>query len=116
MKKLPLGISDYKELIDEGYYYVDKTLLIKELFECGKVILMPRPRRFGKTLNLTAGAFARSSAFHSFIWVGPIEYLVESSAIVKLLWIASRAIFALYSALNLRLFIFDPIILFWGKN
>jgi Predicted AAA-ATPase/PD-(D/E)XK nuclease superfamily len=54
MKSLPIGISDYKELIEGGYYYVDKTLLIKELLDVdGKVMLIPRPRRFGKTLNLS---------------------------------------------------------------
>jgi hypothetical protein len=53
MKKLPIGISDFKELIDGGYYYVDKTALIKEVLESGKVVFMPRPRRFGKTLNLS---------------------------------------------------------------
>ncbi len=54
MKKLPIGISDFKELIDEHYYYVDKTLLIDELKRTnGKVILLTRPRRFGKTLNLS---------------------------------------------------------------
>ena len=54
VKKLPIGISDFKELIEEGYYYLDKTMLIDELKRTnGKVILMPRPRRFGKTLNLS---------------------------------------------------------------
>ena len=51
LKKLPVGISDYKKLIDEDCYYVDKTLLIKEIMESGEVILITRPRRFGKTLN-----------------------------------------------------------------
>ena len=54
MKKLlPLGISDFKEIVSGNYYYVDKTLLIKELYEGGKVFLVTRPRRFGKTLNLS---------------------------------------------------------------
>jgi len=54
MKKLPIGISDYKKLIENDYYYVDKTLFIKEFWEeSGEVILIPRPRRFGKTLNLS---------------------------------------------------------------
>ena len=54
MKNIPIGISDFKEIINEDYYYVDKTLLIKELHEStGSVILIPRPRRFGKTLNLS---------------------------------------------------------------
>jgi hypothetical protein len=52
--KLPLGISDFKELREENYYYVDKSLFIKEVIDRdGKVILLPRPRRFGKTLNLS---------------------------------------------------------------
>lgn len=54
MKKLSIGISDYKELVENDYYYIDKTLLIKELSDVGgKVTLLPRPRRFGKTLNLS---------------------------------------------------------------
>ncbi len=54
MKKLlPIGQSDYKNLIDNNSYYVDKTLLIKEVWTSGEVLLIPRPRRFGKTLNLS---------------------------------------------------------------
>lgn len=53
-KPLPIGISDFKEVIEDGYAYVDKTLLIEELIEKGgKVALIPRLRRFGKTLNLS---------------------------------------------------------------
>lgn len=53
-KKLPIGIDDYAEIVDGNYYYVDKTLWIKELLEYrGKVNLFTRPRRFGKTLNIS---------------------------------------------------------------
>ncbi|MBF0239580.1 MAG: AAA family ATPase, partial [SAR324 cluster bacterium] len=53
-RKLPIGLSDFKELIEQSYTYVDKSLLIQEVLECGdKVLLLPRPRRFGKTLNLS---------------------------------------------------------------
>jgi len=53
-KPLPIGISDFKKLIDGGYSYVDKTLFIQEIIEKGThVALIPRPRRFGKTLNLS---------------------------------------------------------------
>ncbi len=53
-KPLPIGISDFKKIIDGGYAYVDKTLLIQELIEKGtQVALIPRMRRFGKTLNLS---------------------------------------------------------------
>lgn len=54
MKKIQVGTSDFKELIEGNNYFVDKSLLIKEFIENGaKIILTPRPRRFGKTLNLS---------------------------------------------------------------
>ena len=54
MKKLPIGLSDFKELIEENYYYFDKTNLIDEVIKDGsKVKLFARPRRFGKTLNMS---------------------------------------------------------------
>ena len=51
-KKRPTtGIEDFAQLIHEGYYYVDKTYVVKELLESGSnVSLFTRPRRFGKTL------------------------------------------------------------------
>ena len=53
-KAVPVGIEDFKELIQEGYYYIDKTLLIDEmLMNKLKVTLFTRPRRFGKTLNMS---------------------------------------------------------------
>jgi hypothetical protein len=53
-KPLPIGISDFRKLIEGGYAYVDKTLLIQEIIEHGaEVLLFPRMRRFGKTLNLS---------------------------------------------------------------
>ena len=52
--KLPVGIENFKEIRTEGFYYVDKTKLIKQLLEqWGKVNLFTRPRRFGKTLNMS---------------------------------------------------------------
>jgi hypothetical protein len=52
--RLPIGVSDFKQLIETDYYFVDKSLLIKDIIEDGAVIiLIPRPRRFGKTLNLS---------------------------------------------------------------
>lgn len=53
-KALPIGVDNYGKLITEGYYYVDKTLYIKELLDLkGEANLFTRPRRFGKTLNLS---------------------------------------------------------------
>jgi hypothetical protein len=54
MKKPPVGVSDFKDLVTSEYYYVDKTLFIKDIIDKGdKILLIPRPRRFGKTLNLS---------------------------------------------------------------
>lgn len=53
-KALPIGVDNFENLITDGYYYIDKTLFIKELSDLkGKVNLVTRPRRFGKTLNLS---------------------------------------------------------------
>ena len=53
-KAIPVGIENFKELREEGYYYVDKTFLIYEiLINKAKVTLFTRPRRFGKTLNMS---------------------------------------------------------------
>ncbi len=54
LKPLPIGVEDFKEIIDKDYYYIDKTSFIKELIiQKGKINLYTRPRRFGKTLNLS---------------------------------------------------------------
>ena len=77
MKMLPIGIEDFKEIRDKGYYYVDKTKLIEELLTAGnKVSLFTRPRRFGKTLNM--------SMLRSFFEVGTNPSLFDG------LYISSR--------------------------
>jgi hypothetical protein len=52
-KKFRIGTDDFKRLRDDGGYFVDKTLFIKEIIDGNDVTLIPRPRRFGKTLNMT---------------------------------------------------------------
>lgn len=53
-KPLPIGIDNFEKLITEGYYLVDKTLMIRDLLDKkGEVNLFTRPRRFGKTLNMS---------------------------------------------------------------
>lgn len=52
--KLPIGIENFSELRKRNYYYVDKTELIEQVLEDGsQVILFTRPRRFGKSLNMS---------------------------------------------------------------
>ena len=61
--KLPVGIENFEEIRKSGFYYVDKTKLIEQLLQnWGKVNLFTRPRRFGKTLNM--------SMFKSFFEIG----------------------------------------------
>ena len=51
-RKVAIGIQNYNEIIENNYFYVDKTSFIKEWWESGaSVTLITRPRRFGKTLT-----------------------------------------------------------------
>ena len=53
-KPLPIGIDDFKKIRENNYYYIDKTLFIKEILDkSSEVKLFTRPRRFGKTLALS---------------------------------------------------------------
>ena len=52
LKIINLGASDFKGIIDDNYYFIDKTLIVKEFLEdSANIVLLPRPRRFGKTLK-----------------------------------------------------------------
>ncbi|BEO96526.1 AAA family ATPase [Fusobacterium nucleatum] len=54
MKRIPIGLSDFKHLIEEDFYYFDKTKFIDEIIQDGaQVKVFTRPRRFGKTLNMS---------------------------------------------------------------
>lgn len=56
MLKLPVGIEDFAEIRQLGFYYIDKTKLIEQLLNgWGKVSLFTRPRRFGKSLPKSYG-------------------------------------------------------------
>ena len=75
-KKLPVGIENFEEIRKEGFYYVDKTGLIRDLLNSwGKVNLFTRPRRFGKTLNM--------SMLKSFFEIGANRALFDGLAISK---------------------------------
>ena len=54
MKKIPIAVEDFKKIIEENYYYIDKTKFIEDILNDGaEVKLFCRPRRFGKTLNMS---------------------------------------------------------------
>lgn len=53
-KPIPIGVEDFKRLVERGYYFVDKTLMIKDILDKDSMVsLFTRPRRFGKTLNMS---------------------------------------------------------------
>lgn len=53
-KRLPVGLENFEQIINDNYYYVDKTGLISELIRNGGMVnLFTRPGRFGKTLNMS---------------------------------------------------------------
>lgn len=75
--KLPVGIENFEKIRTEGFYYVDKTGLIEELLHSwGEVNLFTRPRRFGKSLNM--------SMLKTFFEFGDNKWLFEG------LWIADE--------------------------
>ena len=54
MKRLAIGVSNFKKIIEGNYYYFDKTSFVDEIIQDGaEVKLFTRPRRFGKTLNMS---------------------------------------------------------------
>lgn len=74
--KLPIGIENFEEIRRENFYYIDKTGLIRDLLNnWGKVNLFTRPRRFGKTLNM--------SMLKSFFEIGTDKTLFDGLAIEK---------------------------------
>ena len=72
MPQFRIGTDDFKKLRDENGYFVDKSLLIKEIIEGSKVTLLPRPRRFGKTLNMTMLRyfFEKTEISNSYLFEG----------------------------------------------
>lgn len=77
-KKVPIGVDNFCELVnvDEGYLFVDKTLLIKELLDNGtKVSLVIRPRRWGKTLNMSMLRYFFAKEVNRFETKGLFDHL-----------------------------------------
>jgi hypothetical protein len=76
LKKLPIGIEDFREFSTDNFYYVDKTMFIAELLDnCGKVNLFTRPRRFGKSLNM--------SMLKSFFEIGTDRVVFDNLKIAR---------------------------------
>lgn len=74
--KLPVGVDSFEKIRRNRFYYIDKTKLIEQLVEMGgEVTLFTRPRRFGKTLNM--------SMLRSFFEIGADALLFEGLYIAK---------------------------------
>ena len=76
LQKLPVGVEDFEKIRKEQFYYVDKTKLIEQLLDkWGEVNLFTRPRRFGKSLNM--------SMLRSFFEIGTAPELFDGLYISK---------------------------------
>ena len=83
MKRLPIGIENFPDMIKKDYYYVDKTGLIETLVNRGGVAnLFTRPRRFGKSLNM--------SMLQSFFEIGTDETIFDGLYISKNIALCER--------------------------
>ena len=88
-KKLPVGIESFYEIIQQNFYYVDKTQMIADLlYNWGKVNLFTRPRRFRKSLNM--------SMLKAFFEIGCDKTLFEGLAISRC------GVFCLLPAISLQ--------------
>lgn len=74
--KLPVGVDSFEKIRRNRFYYIDKTKLIEQLVEMGgEVTLFTRPRRFGKTLNM--------SMLRSFFEIGAMPYCLKGCILLK---------------------------------
>ena len=80
LKKLPIGIENFEEMRREDFYYVDKSHVIEQLLtQWGKVNLFTRPRRFGKSLNMSMlQSFFEigkdKTLFDGLVWMFMLQY------------------------------------------
>lgn len=86
MLKYPLGLSDFKGIRQDGYYYIDKTAYIKTLIENGKFYFLGRPRRFGKSLFLSTIEyfFRGESALFEGLNIGSYDWNWEEYPVIHI--------------------------------
>ena len=86
MKKLPLGIQNFREIVEDNHVYVDKTMYIHQLINSGKCYFLSRPRRFGKSLLLDtiAEVFKGSKELFSGLWISETDYDFKPYPVVRL--------------------------------
>ncbi len=86
LKKLPLGISDFKKIITGDYLYVDKTQLIYQLITTGEYYFLSRPRRFGKSLLVStlAELFVGNRELFKNLWIEQSDYSWQMHPVIKI--------------------------------
>ena len=86
MKKLPIGIQNFREIIEDNHVYVDKTMYVHHLINNGKCYFLSRPRRFGKSLFLDtiAEVFKGNKELFKGLWIYETDYDFKSHPVVKL--------------------------------
>ncbi|MCL1808751.1 MAG: AAA family ATPase, partial [Clostridiales bacterium] len=86
MKKLPLGIQNFRKIREGGYVYVDKTQYVYNIINDGNYYFLSRPRRFGKSLLLdTIGeAFSGDKELFKGLWIYGSDYGFEKHPVIRL--------------------------------
>ena len=86
MKRLPLGVQNFKEIVTKNHVYIDKTQYIYELINSGKCYFLSRPRRFGKSLLLDtiAEVFLGNKELFKGLWIYESDYGFDSHPVVRL--------------------------------
>ena len=86
MKNLPLGVQNFREIIEKNHVYVDKTMYIHQLITSGKCFFLSRPRRFGKSLFLDtiAEVFKGNRELFKGLWIYDSGYDFKPHPIIKL--------------------------------
>ena len=112
MKRIPIGIDNFRKIMKEDFYYVDKTKFIDELiYDGSQVKLFTRPRRFGKTLNMSMLKYffdIRNNEENRKLFNGlDIEnskYIDEQGKYPTILISLKESVFSIYKSLNNFLF------------
>ncbi|MCL1809035.1 MAG: ATP-binding protein [Clostridiales bacterium] len=86
MKKIPIGIQNFREIKEGGYVYVDKTQYVYNLIEDGKYYFLSRPRRFGKSLliDTISEVFSGDRELFKGLWIYGSDYSFEKHPVIRL--------------------------------
>ena len=109
MKKLPIGIQTFEELIEENYIYVDKTHYIHDLITTGKYYFLARPRRFGKSLLISTfeAIFSGRKELFNDCAISTLEYDWKKYRIIKIVFADIRGSTAQELTFEIKLYLED---------